>query len=159
MGDLKFRDASASDLPAIIAMLADDPLGRTREDAALPLAQSYYDAFAAVDAAPNQWLVVAERDGLVVATLQLLLIPGISKRGSWRGQIEAVRVARELRGGGIGRQLVLWALELCRTRGCASVQLTSHISRSDAHRFWESLGFEATHRGYKADLSASTGMD
>ena len=98
MAELIFRDAVAADLPEIVAMLADDHLGQAREDASLPLAQSYLEAFAAIDAAPDQRLVVACEDGRVVGVLQLLFLPCLSGKGAWRGQIEAVRVVRDRRG-------------------------------------------------------------
>ena len=100
MAELTFRDAVAADLPEIVALLADDPLGQTREDASLPLAQGYLEAFAAIDAAPDQRLVVACEGVRVVGTLQLLFLPGLSRKGACRGQIEAVRVARDRRGVG-----------------------------------------------------------
>ena len=152
MAELTFRDAVAADLPDIIALLADDPLGRTREDATLPLAAGYLEAFAAIEAAPDQRLVVACEDGRVVGTLQLLFLPCLSGKGGWRGQIEAVRVARERRGEGIGERMARWAIEQCRARGCARVQLTSDNSRADAHRFWERVGFSPSHRGFKLSL-------
>lgn len=151
-GDIVFRRATAADLPAIVAILADDDLGRTREDARLPLAPEYLAAFAAVEADPNQFLAVADRKGEVVGTLQLTFIPGLSRKGAWRGQIEAVRVARPLRRSGLGHRLFAWAIEQCRARGCRMVQLTTDKSRPDAHRFYERLGFRATHEGYKLAL-------
>lgn len=152
MAELTFRDAVAADLPDIVALLADDHLGRTREDASLPLAIGYLEAFAAIEAAPDQRLVVACEDGGVVGTLQLLFLPCLSGQGGWRGQIEAVRVARERRGEGIGERMARWAIEQCRARGCARVQLTSDNSRADAHRFWERVGFSPSHRGFKLSL-------
>jgi GNAT superfamily N-acetyltransferase len=152
MAELTFRDAVAADLPAIVAMLADDPLGRAREDASLPLAPGYLEAFAAIEAAPDQRLVVACEGGRVVGTLQLLFMPCLSGKGGWRGQIEAVRVARDRRGEAIGERLARWAIEQCRARVCVRVQLTSDNSRADAHRFWERLGFHQSHRGFKLPL-------
>lgn len=152
MAELTFRDAVAADLPVIVALLADDPLGQAREDASLPLAPGYLAAFAAIEAAPDQRLVVACEGGRVVGTLQLTFTPCLSGKGGWRGQIEAVRVARERRRGGIGERMARWAIEQCRARGCARVQLTSDNSRADAHRFWERLGFAPSHRGFKLPL-------
>ena len=149
---LTFRDALEADLPAIIALLADDPLGATREDPRLPLAPSYLAAFRAMARTPYQRLVVAEREAQVVGTLQLLVIPAVSRMGGWRGQIEAVRIASHLRGGGHGAAFARWAIEQCRAAGCVSVQLTSDIARDDAHRFWRSLGFKPTHVGFKLNL-------
>jgi len=152
MPELTFRDAVAADLPEIVALLADDPLGQAREDASLPLAPGYLEAFAAIEAAPDQRLVVACEDGRVVGTLQLLFLPCLSGKGAWRGYIEAMRVARDRRGQGIGERMARWAIEQCRARGCARVQLTSDNSRADAHRFWERLGFQPSHRGFKLPL-------
>jgi ribosomal protein S18 acetylase RimI-like enzyme len=150
---LTFRDAVEADLPAIVAMLADDMLGAQREAPSLPLAPSYSLAFEAVSAAPNQRLIVAISGDEIVGTMQLLMIPGLSRQGSWRGQIEAVRIAAEYRGRGYGEQFVRWAVEECRTAGCTSVQLTSDNSRSDAHRFWRRGGFTSTHLGFKMGLA------
>ncbi|WP_270938039.1 GNAT family N-acetyltransferase [Falsiroseomonas oryzae] len=147
-----FRRATAADLPAIVALLADDGLGRGREDARLPLAPAYLDAFAAIEADPNQMVAVAEQDGIVAGTLQLTFIPGLSRLGAWRGQIEAVRVAAGARGTGLGQRMIAWAIEECRARGCALVQLTSDKARGDAHRFYARLGFRATHEGFKLTL-------
>ncbi len=152
MTDLTVRRATADDLPALVALLADDILGQAREDPSLPLAQGYRDAFAAIDGNPNQYLMVAEADGRPVGTLQLILVPGLSRKGAWRGIVEGVRIASECRGQGLGERLMAWAIAECRARGCASVQLTSDRSRADAHRFYERLGFKASHAGYKMDL-------
>src|SRR5262245_291007 len=123
MSDLAFRRARLDDVPAIVALIADDQLGQARDDAQLPLDARYIDAFAAIERDPNQMLAVAEQSGAIVGCLQLTFIPGISRRGAWRGQIESVRVARHLRGGGIGAAMFRWAIEECRTRGCSLVQL------------------------------------
>ncbi len=147
-----FRRAVRGDLEAIVAMLADDVLGATREDARLPLADVYLDAFAAIEADQNQMLAVAEIDGRVVGALQISFLPGLSHKGAWRGQIESVRVAGDQRGTGVGQALIGWAVEQCAARGCALVQLTTSNSRTDARRFYERLGFEATHTGMKRDL-------
>lgn len=153
MEQLSFRDATEADLPAIVAMLADDFRGSTREDASLPLDRGYFDAFAAIETSPNQRLIVAVEGGQIVGTLQLLFVPAISRKGSWRGQIEGVRIARERREQGLGEAMVRWAVGECRARGCALVQLTSDNSRTDAHRFWERLGFAPSHRGFKMMLT------
>jgi GNAT superfamily N-acetyltransferase len=148
-----FRAAAAGDLEAIVALLADDPLGRDRETVPIGgIDPRYRDAFAAIGRDPNQLLAVAERDGRVVGVLQLSFIPGLTRRGMWRGQIEGVRVATAERGGGIGRALIEWAIGQCRERGCGFVQLTSDKRRPAAHRFYEALGFAATHEGYKRVL-------
>lgn len=147
-----FRDATADDLPAIIAMLMDDALGKLREDASTPLDPAYLAAFEAIDRDPNQHLVVADRDGVVVGTCQLTFLPGLSHRGMWRGQIEAVRIAASERGSGLGKAMMAWALDQCRARGCRQVQLTTDKRRHDAHRFYERLGFVASHEGMKLAL-------
>ncbi|MCA0015904.1 GNAT family N-acetyltransferase [Mesorhizobium sp. B292B1B] len=149
---ITFRKALASDLPALVAMLADDPLGAAREDASLPLAQGYVDAFNAIDADPNQLLAVAVDGADVVGTLQISFLAGLSRKGAWRSQIEAVRVAGHRRSEGIGRLMIEWAVDQCRARGCGLVQLTTDRTRADAHRFYESLGFTGSHLGYKKTL-------
>ncbi len=136
-------------------MLADDALGAARENAGLPLARGYMDGFAAISADPNQLLVVAERDGAVIGTLQLTFIPGLSHQGAWRGQVEAVRIAAAARGQGLGEAMMGWAIAACRARGCRMVQLTTNIARTDAHRFYERLGFRRSHHGYKLDLGGA----
>ena len=146
---VKIRRAVASDVPAIVAMLADDPLGARRERPGDP---SYAEAFAEIDADPRQVLAVAVAGDEVVGTLQLTFIPGLSRLGSTRALIEAVRVRSDQRGGGLGAELVRWAIETARTRGAALVQLTTDASRKDAHRFYERLGFQATHVGMKLIL-------
>lgn len=132
-------------------MLADDPLGSKRES---PDDLSVYqDAFAAIDADPNQFLAVAENDaGEVVGTLQLSFIPTLSRRGAVRALVEAVRVRADQRGSGLGGELMKWSIEEARRRGCALVQLTSDVSRTDAHRFYLRLGFEQSHAGFKLTL-------
>jgi ribosomal protein S18 acetylase RimI-like enzyme len=141
-----------SDLPAIIAMLADDDLGAVREDATDPPNAAYILAFEAIEADPNQLLAVGEDAGTVIACLQISFIPGLSRLGQWRGQIESVRVSSSVRGSGVGRQLFEWAKEQCRARGCGLVQLTTDKTRPDALRFYESLGFSASHEGMKLRL-------
>ncbi|HEY8372045.1 MAG TPA: GNAT family N-acetyltransferase [Pseudonocardiaceae bacterium] len=144
------RRATAEDVPAIVAMLADDPLGATRESP--DDLEPYLAAFRVLDADPHQYLAVADRDGEVVGTLQLTFIPGLSRRAATRAQIEGVRVRSDQRGSGLGAELISWAIEEARARGCRLVQLTSDRTRTDAHRFYERLGFEATHLGYKLTL-------
>ena len=146
------RRATAADLPRIVRLLADDALGATRERVEDPLPSPYLDAFAAIEADPNQFLLVADVEGRVVGVLQLTFIPGLTRLGSWRAMIEGVRVDGSQRGAGIGQQLVAWAIEEARRRGCRLVQLTTDKSRLDAHRFYERLGFVATHEGMKREL-------
>lgn len=143
---VEIRRAVATDVPAIVAMLADDPLGARRERPGDP---AYAEAFQGIDTDPRQWLVVAVADAQVVGTLQLTFIPGLSRLGSTRALIEAVRVRSDQRGSGLGGELVRWAIDTARDRGAALVQLTTDASRKDAHRFYERLGFEATHVGMK----------
>ena len=152
MADLTVRDATRADLPAIIAMLADDVLGGTREVTDSAPDVDYVRAFDAIAANPNDRFVVAEAVGRIVGCLQLTFIPGLSARGTWRGQIESVRIAREQRGAGFGRQMMRWAIEQCRAKGCHMVQLTTNTARTDAARFYRSLGFTASHVGMKLPL-------
>ncbi|MGC4980035.1 MULTISPECIES: GNAT family N-acetyltransferase [unclassified Streptomyces] len=150
MADLEIRAADADDVPAIVAMLADDPLGARREspDDLSP----YLDALERLRRDPNQHLVVAVRGGRVVGTLQLTVIPGLSRRGATRSVIEAVRIHADERGSGLGTELIEWAVAESRRQDCRLVQLTSDVSRTDAHRFYERLGFEASHVGFKLPL-------
>lgn len=144
-----FRRAVAADLPAIVALLADDILGAGRE---VPGDPAYAAAFAAIEADANQMLAVADQDGRVVGCLQLSFVPGLSRRGMWRGQIESVRIAADQRGSGLGRRMFEWAIAQCRERGCGLVQLTTDKARPQARRFYESLGFQASHEGMKLGL-------
>lgn len=152
MVEITFRRAERADVTAIIAMLADDLLGSSREDTREPLTEGYLRAFEAIDADPNQLLAVMTEAGRVVGTLQLTFIAGLSRKGALRGQIEAVRVIRDRQGTGLGQKMIEWAVDQCRKRGCIIVQLTTDRSRHDAHRFYERLGFKQTHLGYKIDL-------
>lgn len=147
-----FRDARREDLPAIVALLANDPLGAKRERFADPLPDCYRRAFEAIAADPNNRLIVAEHDGRVIGTLQLTFIPNITYQGGVRAQIEGVRVNDACRSRRIGRRLFEWAIEEARRHGCHMVQLTADKTRPDAHRFYESLGFTASHLGMKLHL-------
>ena len=146
-----FRAASPDDLPAIIAMLSDDTLGQSREDASDPPNPAYLSAFQAILDDANQLLAVADEGG-VVGCMQISFIPGLSRLGMWRGQIESVRIATSYRGKGLGRELFEWAIEQCRERGCGLVQLTTDNTRADALRFYQSLGFADSHTGMKLSL-------
>lgn len=150
MSDLDIRPAALTDLPAVVAMLADDPLGAEREspDDLAP----YRSAFRRLADDPNQHLVVAVREARVVGTLQLTIVPGLSRRGATRSIIEGVRIHADERGTGLGTQLIQWAVDESRRQGCRLVQLTSDASRIDAHRFYERLGFSASHVGFKLAL-------
>jgi GNAT superfamily N-acetyltransferase len=149
-----FRDARREDVPAIVALLADDVLGAQRE-AGLDEAgvdEAYLAAFEQVQSDPRSRLIVAEADGQVAGTLQLSLLPGLSRHGMLRAQIEAVRVAAPHRGQGLGRAMIEWAIGQAREHGCGLVQLTSDKRRHGAIRFYESLGFTASHEGLKLPL-------
>ncbi|MFJ2646016.1 GNAT family N-acetyltransferase [Streptomyces sp. NPDC087420] len=150
MSDLEIRPAGPDDLPAIVALLADDPLGAQREspDDLTP----YTAALDRLTQDPHQHAVVAVRDGRVVGTLQLTIIPGLSRRGATRSLIEAVRVHADERGSGLGTRFIEWAIEESRRQGCHLVQLTSDTTRTDAHRFYERLGFTASHVGFKLSI-------
>ena len=145
-----FRTATRADLPAIIALLADDVLGKARDFAVVD--DAYERAFADIDADPRNLLVVADDGGEVVACMQLTYIPGLGRHGAERSQIEAVRVRADRRGTGLGARFMTWAIDRARERGCALVQLTTDKSRADAHRFYARLGFVASHEGMKLAL-------
>ncbi|MER5389702.1 GNAT family N-acetyltransferase [Saccharopolyspora sp. NPDC002686] len=146
----RLRRATEDDLTAVIGLLAADQLGATRESAA-DLAP-YQAAFAAIDADPAQLLLVATTGDQVVATMQLTFIPGLARRGALRAQIEAVRVHEQHRSHGLGGEMFKWAIDEARRRGCALVQLTTDKQRADAHRFYQRLGFTASHEGFKMAL-------
>lgn len=145
-----FREAVRDDLPAMLALLADDVLGKARDHAVVD--DAYERAFADIDADPRNQLIVADDSGEVVGCMQLTYIPGLGRHGGERSQIEAVRVRGDLRGQGIGAAMMSWAIEQARDHGCALVQLTTDRSRADAHRFYERLGFVASHEGMKLAL-------
>jgi ribosomal protein S18 acetylase RimI-like enzyme len=144
---ITIRRARRDDVGKIVAMLADDALGRARERIETPLPESYFQAFARLDADPNIKLVVAEEAGAVVGCLQLCILPGLSSQGASRGLIEDVRVDSSRRSRGIGEELVRWAVDEARTQGCKLVELLTHNTRVDAQRFYERLGFARSHVG------------
>lgn len=146
------REAVRADLSAIIALLWDDETARHREDPSEPLDPRYSAAFDAIEADPNQHLIAVDLDGRLIGTMQLSFLPGLSFRGSWRGLIEAVRIAADLRGQRLGEEMILWAIEQCRARDCKMVQLTSTATRTAAHRFYARLGFVQSHVGMKMHL-------
>jgi ribosomal protein S18 acetylase RimI-like enzyme len=150
MDEITIRRATAADIAPIVALLADDSLGAGREsvDDLAP----YEAAFTELAADPHQLLVVAERAGEVIGTAQLTFIPGLSRRAARRAQIEGVRIGSQARGTGLGSTLIEWCVARARECGCALVQLTSDVARLDAHRFYEKLGFQATHVGFKLTL-------
>jgi GNAT superfamily N-acetyltransferase len=150
--DVELRRAEIGDLPAILELLADDPLGRSRDGAAADQGlQPYARAFLAIDADSAQLLVVATASAAVVGTMQLSFIPGLARRGALRAQIEAVRVQQSYRSQGLGTAMFEWAIAEARRHGCALVQLTTDKTRSDAHRFYDRLGFVASHEGLSLD--------
>lgn len=144
---VSIRPARREDVAAIVAMLADDHLGRARERVEDPLPASYYEAFARLERDPNLTLVVAESAGRVVGCLQLAILPGLSSQGASRGLLEDVRVASDCRSRGIGELLVQWAVTEAKARGCNLVELLTHQTRVDAQRFYKRLGFTASHVG------------
>ena len=150
---LTFRIAARADVPAVLELLNGDAISRSRQrlvpegdDAAV------WAAFEAIDADPRNELIVADDDGTVVGTCQLTFIPALSRGGGERMTIESVHVRGDLRGRGIGRAMMVWALDRARERGCRLAQLTSDKRRTDAHRFYEGLGFTASHVGMKLTL-------
>lgn len=150
MTGLTFREAVAADLPALVSMLSDDVLGARREGTADDPA--YARAFAAIEAQPGNALLVACDGDEVVGCLQMVLIPGLSLRGTTRAEIEGVRVASSRRGEGIGARLTAEAIARARAAGAGLAQLASHAQRTDAHRFWRACGFEQSHMGFKMKL-------
>ncbi|MEU7587416.1 GNAT family N-acetyltransferase [Micromonospora sp. NPDC049230] len=150
MTDVTYREAVRADLPAVIALLADDVLGKARDFTEVD--EAYERAFAAISADPRNQLIVAEQAGDLVGCLQITYIPGLGRHGAERSLIESVRVRSDRRGEGLGRDLMAWAIDQARQRGCALVQLTTDKARADAHRFYLSLGFVASHEGMKLAL-------
>jgi ribosomal protein S18 acetylase RimI-like enzyme len=150
--DLVFRRATRADLPSVVRMLADDDLGSQREQFETPLPEPYYTAFEQIDHDPNHELIVAERNGEVIGTLHLMFLPSISFQGGLRAQVESVRVDKRFQSQGIGSEMMKWSLERAKQRGAHVVQLTTHKTREDAHRFYERLGFKGTHLGMKLSL-------
>ena len=149
---ISFRLATHADLPSIVRMLADDDLGSQRERNEDPLPESYYSAFEQIHNDPHHELIVAERNGEVIGTLHLMYLPSISYQGGLRVQIESVRVDKRFQSQGIGSAMMKWSIDRARQRGAHIVQLTTHKSREDAHRFYERLGFRGTHLGMKLSL-------
>ncbi|WP_433721313.1 GNAT family N-acetyltransferase [Actinoplanes sp. CA-051413] len=165
MAPVIFRSANRADVPAILELLTDDEIARSREAGVAPspaggaggltpeaVDAAAWAAFEAIDADPRNELIVADEDGTVVGTCQLTFTPSLSRRGAERMTIEAVRVRGDLRGRGIGRAMMVWSLERARERGCGLAQLTTDKRRTDAHRFYASLGFEPSHLGFKLAL-------
>lgn len=155
--NIAVRDATAADLPALLALLADDPLGAVRDATSNTDLGPYEAALVAISRDPAHRLLVCAHDGKVMAMLQLSFIPGLSRRGTLRAQIEAVRIHVDYRGCGVGSRFVSWAIEHSRSNGCSLVQLTTDKSRTDAHHFYAALGFTASHEGMKLELEDPEG--
>ncbi|NOI26360.1 MULTISPECIES: GNAT family N-acetyltransferase [Vibrio] len=149
---LKYRSATLEDLESLVALLSNDPLGSQREDASIPLNSAYLEAFEAIVRDPNNQLLVVEQENSLVGMLQITFIPYLTHIGSWRCLIEGVRIHSDYRGQGFGEQMFAYAIEQARNKGCTIVQLTSDKQRPDAIRFYEKLGFKATHEGFKLVL-------
>ncbi len=149
---LTYRNATPADLPFIIALIVEDSVVRTGDDPADAMHADYVGALAAIDADSNQEMIVVDEDGVPAGCFQLSYLPGLMRRGMKRGQIEVVHVAEARRNRGIGAEMMRWAVERCRQKGCAMVQLTSNKKRIDAHRFYERLGFLKSHEGFKLYL-------
>ena len=149
---LSYRKAEMDDIPRIIELLLDDALGSSREKKGEVTDPTYIAAFEAIDKDPHQFLAVVEKGGRIIGCLQISFIPGLSRLGMWRGQIESVRICKSERGHGYGEAFFQWAIAQCKERGCGLVQLTSDKQRKDAYRFYERLGFVASHEGFKLDL-------
>lgn len=152
LGGYTIRAAKASDLPALVRLMVDDVLGQQRDRYTEPLLDVYINAFTEIDADPNNELVVVIDGDEVIATLQLTFIPYLGRMGSRRCLVEAVRVSSNQRSQGIGKMLLTWAIAHARAKGCAIIQLTTDTKRLDAHRFYERLGFKASHVGMKMEL-------
>ncbi|WP_100640642.1 GNAT family N-acetyltransferase [Alteromonas facilis] len=149
---LNYRPARTSDLRKLIELLANDPLGQNREDSTLPINPRYLRALEHIDNDSNNVLYVVEQGSILAGMLQLTFIPSLTHTGSWRCQLEGVRVHQDFRNRGIGSQMFEFAIQQAKDRGCSLVQLTSDKMRQEAKRFYESIGFTATHEGMKLKL-------
>ena len=152
MNEIIFRQAKRKDLPEIVRMLANDFLGARRERYENSLPESYVKAFEEIEADKNNELIVAEKGGEIVGTLQITFTPSISFQGGKRATVESVRVDEKYRGQGIGKELMLWAIKRAKEENCVAIQLTTNAERADAHRFYENLGFKGSHLGMKLYL-------
>lgn len=150
--DLTYRPATQADLHFLDALADEDEIGAARDPRLHDHSEQALAALQAITADPNHALYIVEQAGSPVASFQLSFIPGISRRGAWRGQIESVRVRNAVRGQGIGKAMMQWAISRCQERGCGLVQLTSDNNREAAHRFYQRLGFVPTHAGFKLKL-------
>jgi ribosomal protein S18 acetylase RimI-like enzyme len=149
---VSFRRAVREDLPAIVALLADDDINGFRERTGEPLLDGYFKAFEQIDADANNILIVGERDGAIVATAQLTFIPTLTQQGATRAIIESVRVSSRVRSQGVGEQLIAHLENFAREKNCPAVQLTTSKPRVGAQRFYERIGFKHSHFGYKREL-------
>ncbi|MEH6477070.1 MAG: GNAT family N-acetyltransferase [Sneathiella sp.] len=152
MANLNIRKASVSDISAVINLIADDQLGATREQVIGPVSLVYRTAFERIERQNGNDIYIAEINGEIIGCMQLTFITGLSRKGLTRCQIEAVRVSKTLRSQGIGKKMMVYAIDLAKTSGCGLVQLTTDNTREDAHRFYKKLGFVASHVGMKLDL-------
>ncbi len=149
---LAYRPATEADLPFIVGLIFEDAVVVTNDAVADALGADYRKALAAIAADPNQEMFVVDENGVPVGCFQLTYIPGLMRRGMWRGLIESVHVSAAHRNRGLGSEMMRWAVEHCRARGCGMIQLTSNKKRTDAHRFYRRLGFEQSHEGFKLFL-------
>ena len=154
--NINYREAKESDLFHLVQMLADDQLGAERESATMPLNPAYLSAFKQISNDSNNQLIVVEHKSQIIGMLQLTYIPYLSHMGAWRCLIEAVRIHKDYRGQGIGTLVFKWAIQQARNKNCYMVQLTSNKQRTNAIRFYQQLGFAATHEGFKLILSESS---
>lgn len=156
--NIVIRRAVAKDVPTIVRLFADDILGSRRETVEDVIPQSYYDAFEAISQDANQQLIVASMQGIIIGTLQLTILANMSFQGAKRAIVEGVHVAQQHRSQGIGQVMMEWAVEEAKKKNCRFVQLTSNKQRKAAHRFYERLGFVASHEGFKMELEQYGGL-
>lgn len=152
MSDITFRTARRDDLPAIVALLADDDVNGHREKPGEPLVRGYLAAFAAIVGDANNALFVGEQDGVVIATAQLTFVPTLVAQGTTRAIVEGVRVSSHVRSQGLGEKMLRFCEDIARQHGCGSIQLTTSMARVDAHRFYDRIGYEHSHKGFKRSL-------
>lgn len=146
---MEIRKATQSDVVHIVALLANDELGKKREDSSEPLSSNYFDAFSKIENDSNQHLLVAEEDGEIIGTAQLTFIPYLTYQGGTRAQIEALRIKSNRRGSGLGKKLFRRMINIAEKEGAHLIQLTTDKQRPEAFRFYEKLGFKASHEGFK----------
>ncbi|WP_096186523.1 GNAT family N-acetyltransferase [Evansella halocellulosilytica] len=156
--EVRFRLATEQDVDKIVEMLADDVLGRKRERYEKPLPNSYYHAFKAISSDPNNELVIAYQDDEIIGVQQITFTPYLTHQGGWRATIEGVRMSSSIRGKGIGTKMINWAIDRAKQRNCHLIQLTTDKKRKDALRFYQGLGFKATHEGLKMRLNDEDGQ-